>query len=69
MKYTIPQPPSDIFLYDRNVPREVFRENRVTFLIEKITKENGVLVYYKGAKHPKKGFPYPEAIEANNVLK
>lgn len=69
MKYTIPQPPDSIFLYERNVPAEVFRENRVTFLIDSITTTKGVLVYYRGAKHPKKGFPYPEAVEANNVMK
>lgn len=31
--------------------------------------EGGIYVYYKGLPYPKKGFPYPEAIQANDIMK
>lgn len=31
--------------------------------------EGGILCHYKGMKYPKKGFPYPEAVLAGNMLK
>jgi len=31
--------------------------------------EGGIYVYYRGLPYPKKGFPYPEAIWMNDVLK
>ncbi len=31
--------------------------------------EGGIFVHYRGMLHPKKGFPYPEAVMANNSLK
>lgn len=31
--------------------------------------EGGIFCHYKGMKHPKKGFPYPEAVMACNTLK
>lgn len=32
-------------------------------------KSGGIFVYYVGMPYPKKGFPYPEAVHANDVLK
>lgn len=31
--------------------------------------DGGILCHYKGMKYPKKGFPYPEAVMAVNMLK
>lgn len=32
-------------------------------------ENGGILIYYKGLKMPVKGFPYPEAIQAINIVK
>lgn len=32
-------------------------------------REGGIYVYYKGLPFPKKGFPFPEAIHANDLVK
>lgn len=31
--------------------------------------EGGIYIYYRGLPYPKKGFPYPEAIHANDIAK
>ena len=43
---------------------------QVIYRIEKIDyTDNGIFVYHKELLFPKKGFPYPEACQANNVIK
>lgn len=39
------------------------------YLRTEYPEEGGIYVYYKGLPYPKKGFPYPEAVWANDVIK
>jgi hypothetical protein len=39
------------------------------YLRTEYPEDGGIYVYYKGLPYPKKGFPYPEAVWANDVIK
>src|SRR3990167_8868947 len=69
---TIPRPERDAL--DRGVTNNT--ENLLqgapqsVFKIEKIDyTDDGIYIYHEGLLHPKKGFVYPEAVQANNVVK
>lgn len=64
----IPAPPA--FLFENATgSTEILNEGTPTFLLDRIDVSNGIQVYIQGAKFPKKGFPYPEAIFAINIAK
>ena len=68
--YYIPQPPKDLYEYatgSRN--STMYQEHAKSMIIEKITFQNGIKVYVKGATYPKKGFPTPEAVWSANQAK
>lgn len=58
----IPLPPPEVY---ENDP-DVLKKNPLTMIIERIEypDEGGIFIYYRGAYYPKKGFPYPEAVES-----
>ena len=69
-EYYIPQPPKDIYYYNTGSRSETMvNEHAKSMLIEKITFDNGIKVYVKGAMFPKKGFPIPEAVWSANQAK
>ncbi len=72
---TIPYPPDDVFA-NRSAVGEILREGNITYDLD-ITKPKpieypqtgGILIHITGAKYPKRGFPFPEAIWAINLAK
>lgn len=81
MKYQIPTPPREIFMYpdgyqDTNleggvneIPLRVLQENPQHCVIEAIEFNNGINVYYTDVPYPRKGFPFAEAIASINTVK
>lgn len=53
-----------------NTTPAIYRENTSLFLMERAEyTPEGIRRYYRGAKYPQKGFPYPEAMTAANTAK
>ncbi len=70
MNYTIPRPPDELFDNRYDLSKNVIAENRVVLDVDKIDcKQGGILIWYKGVKVPRKGFPYPEAVVSMNLCK
>jgi len=68
--YHIPQPPKDIYYYSTGSREStMYQEHAKSMLIEKITFDQGIQVFVKGAMFPKKGFPTPEAVWSANQAK
>lgn len=69
--FSIPYPPQEIFEYGGNPVDHVTAEAQYVNIIERIEypESGGIFVYLKGALHPSKGFPTPEAIGALNLVK
>ena len=69
-KLHIPYPPDKVFLH-RSAPEAVVAQGTVTHLLDhfEYPETGGILVHIVDAKFPKKGFPYPDAIWAINVVK
>ncbi len=66
----IPAPPEGIFA--GATARDAILEQRgVANILEKVEcpSTGGIFVYIQGAKFPRKGYPYPEAIWAINIAK
>lgn len=70
-EYRIPQP--DEFVYADHPANEVFKEAETAPIYEidhvEYPETGGMFIHYKGLKYPKKGFPYPEAVWAVNMIK
>lgn len=66
----IPYPDRGIFLNEDKHTASV-KEQVYTYMLDhfEYTPFKGVLTYIKGAQHPKKGFPTPEAVWAVNQVK
>jgi hypothetical protein len=49
----------------------IMQQGAIFHIFERVEypEEGGILVYYKGLPYPKKGFPYPEALHAVDVMK
>lgn len=62
MEFYIPKPSEEVF---ENDP-DILKKNPLNMIIQRIEypEEGGIFIYYQGAYYPKKGFPYPEAIES-----
>lgn len=60
--YYIPKPPDNVY---ENDP-DILKKNPLNMIIERIEypESGGIFVWYVGQKYPKKGFPYPEAVES-----
>ncbi len=75
MQGHIPLPLKDIFLNPKSegtfsdTAEGVIKENPQTFVIDYIDLSNGINVYYKDVPHPRKGFPFPEAVAEINKVK
>lgn len=68
-KFFIPEPPASLFVYQEKPREGILKENRQHYIIEKIECKPNILVYYKGAPYPRKGFPTPEAVSSINIVK
>ncbi len=69
-EYFIPQPPEEVFSRKREDPNlAILRENRTQFIIEKITYDGPMRVWYVGIPQPRKGFPTPASVSAVNIVK
>jgi hypothetical protein len=75
-QYRIPTPPP--FVFDpssspEDPSRPVFKEAEqqpiYTITDIKYPDEGGIFIYYKELLFPRKGFPYPEAVHAVNLVK
>lgn len=71
MNYTIPLPDPKIFENHSSVTDLIMeKEGRPVPILEKIEYEpDGIRIFKVGALYPEKGFPYPEAIFAINIIK
>lgn len=69
VKLMVPNAPKELFKAEQNAP--LLKERAIVHLIEKIEVKayEGTLVWYQGAKQPKKGFPSPQALYALNQIK
>lgn len=67
--YFIPRPSDHIFKYKETPEQGILKENKNHYIIEKITYERGIEVYYRDCPFPRKGFPTLEAVSAVNVVK
>jgi hypothetical protein len=67
-KYAIPGPDPKIFQYQGSV-ESIIAEDQTVHIIDKISYDKGIFISYEGADYPKKGFVFPEAIFALNILK
>ncbi len=67
----IPYPPQSIFRYQVDKITQVTQEKRQVFFLDYISypAEGGIYFYQRGLKYPRKGFPTPEAVGANNLIK
>jgi hypothetical protein len=70
-KYSIPQPPKEIFKYRESLAEGILRETPVAYEIDRfeIEQGKGIQVYYKDIPVPRKGYPTPEAVAAVNTIK
>ena len=70
MAYQIPIPGDEYFKH-RNITARSSKENPLKLKVIKEIRlhEHGFLIFYEGNKFPKKGFPYPEAILAIDIVK
>lgn len=70
-KIHIPRPSADLFENPVLSSTTVLNQNTTTFLLDhfEYPESGGILVYVQGTAHPKKGFPFPEAIKAVNEAK
>lgn len=62
VNYEIPHPPAQIFENDPDILKKTPTLLEIDFV--EFPKEGGILIHYKGHPFPKKGFPYPEAVES-----
>lgn len=69
MQYAIPSPDPKIFRSSAYSLPAAVRENPACYLIEKITYDGGLKIWYYGCPHPKKGFPLPEMNAPVNLCK
>jgi hypothetical protein len=69
--YKIALPPREFFEQAPSVNESIIDEGSTSFIADKveIDKDKGILLTIRGADHPKKGFPFPEAIYAINQAK
>jgi len=68
----IPRPPNEIFVKRRNsVAGNMLRDSQPLYIIERMEypEDGGIFIYYQGVRYPRKGFPYPEACNAVNIVK
>jgi hypothetical protein len=69
----IPYPPEHLFQREdvRTVAEQIVGENQPIPILDRFEfpESGGTLVYHVGSLHPTKGFPYPEAIGACNLVK
>ncbi len=65
------RPNQDVFLTKHTIDEEIVNPGKRFNIFEKTEypKEGGIYVYYKGMPYPKKGFPYPDAVWANDIMK
>lgn len=68
--YEIPRPPAEVFSYTETVQTQMLSENQPMSLLERIEcGPEGFRAYIVGAKYPKKGFVFPEAVYDINLAK
>ncbi len=58
-----------IYENSKSSKQAILDEHKTTSIIQKITLENGIKLYIKGAQFPQKGCPTPEAILVVNTIK
>lgn len=68
-QFEIPIPPKEAFASRLSDPLQ--GEEIISYISEKIEHVlyEGILVHIKGATYPRRGFPTPEAVHINNVIK
>ncbi len=64
-------PPDDIFASKHVVDETMFQDGAVFYAYERTEypPEGGIYVYYEGMPYPQKGFPFPDAVWMNDVVK
>lgn len=68
----IPRPPREVFEHSKiNTTEFLTHQPQPIFVITKFEypEEGGIYVWYEGVPYPRKGFPFPEAAQANNTAK
>ncbi len=70
-KYSIPQPPKEIFKYRESLAEGILRETPVAYEVDhfEIEEGKGLQVYYKDIPVPRKGYPTAEGVAAVNTVK
>lgn len=65
------QPPADIFEDKHIIETSHLGKGQKFFVVEKVTypPEGGIFAYFKGMPFPSKGFPTPEALHGNDIVK
>lgn len=68
---TVVTPRDDIFVHRTAHEESLLGPGLRFHIFERVEypETGGIFIYYRGLKYPKKGFPFPEAIAANNILK
>lgn len=72
--FSIPSPPQEIFKYRGNIhtpQAAVMNQEQSMFVLQgvNIPPTGGIFAHFEGVPYPNKGFPFPEAIYANNFCK
>lgn len=69
-QFAIPTPPQEAFAsHNPNTPLQ--GEEIISYISTKMehVPYEGIIVHIQGATHPKRGFPTPEAVHINNIIK
>jgi hypothetical protein len=69
VNYKIPTVSDDVFLFRNDKIYNIMNEGATTYELDRIDYTYGINTYVKGVSFPRKGFPTPEAVWENNILK